>query len=312
MNGYASYSRLKIFDLEKTYGASPLTEIDPIRERMIIFSDLHRGSEGFSACEKNYLSALGHYYADGYTLAILGDADDPGREQTTQDTGPSPAAEERFAKAGRCIRIPGDSDPGPFVNGSTDPPGIRIALKNVCGAETPEEIFLTHGHNGGEPDRASVDPDGPVLDPDVRMAHDLAMHDWAASRNGRVALVAGHTHTPLFTRKLLYKTRLAYIAAAKSGDDKTAAFLKERLGYMDGLYALMEKKGLKQSERYFNPGCCSYPTGDVTGIEVAYGTIRLVCWQDESGMPRRTILDYLRIRSRELEQTDAVLEMYYH
>jgi predicted phosphodiesterase len=290
MHGYASYSRMKIFELEKTYGAAPVTVIDPIRERMIIFSDLHRGSEGFRACEKNYLSALGHYYADGYTLAMLGDADDPGHEKISKDTDASPAAEARFLEAGRCIRIQGDSDPGQSVN------GIRIALKNICGAETPEEIFLTHGHNSGE-------PDGPVLDPDARMAHDLAMHDWAASRNGRVALVAGHTHTPLFTRKLLYKTRLAYIAAAKSGDAKTAAFLKERSGYLDSLYALMEKKGLTQSERYFNPGCCSYLTGEVTGIEVAYGTIRLVCWQEERGMPRRTILDYMRIRSRELEAT---------
>ena len=29
---------------------------------------------------------------------------------------------------------------------------------------------------------------------------------------------------------------------------------------------------------YFNTGCCSFPDGDVTGLELADGAIRLVRW----------------------------------
>ncbi len=37
---------------------------------------------------------------------------------------------------------------------------------------------------------------------------------------------------------------------------------------------------------YFNSGCCSYADGDVTGIEIASGTIRLVRWLDNDGNPQ--------------------------
>jgi hypothetical protein len=29
---------------------------------------------------------------------------------------------------------------------------------------------------------------------------------------------------------------------------------------------------------YFNTGCCSFPDGDITGLEIADGEIRLVRW----------------------------------
>ncbi len=29
---------------------------------------------------------------------------------------------------------------------------------------------------------------------------------------------------------------------------------------------------------YFNSGCCCYPDGDITGIEIAHAEIRLVRW----------------------------------
>ena len=36
---------------------------------------------------------------------------------------------------------------------------------------------------------------------------------------------------------------------------------------------------------YFNAGCCSYPDGDITGLEFADGEIRLVRWHLEMGQP---------------------------
>ena len=37
---------------------------------------------------------------------------------------------------------------------------------------------------------------------------------------------------------------------------------------------------------YFNTGCCSYGDGDVTGIEISGGMIRLVRWLDDEAAPK--------------------------
>jgi len=42
---------------------------------------------------------------------------------------------------------------------------------------------------------------------------------------------------------------------------------------------------------YFNTGCCSFSDGDITGIEIESGKIRLVRWPDDQGKPRRKILE---------------------
>ena len=46
-----------------------------------------------------------------------------------------------------------------------------------------------------------------------------------------------------------------------------------------------EVEQLKPS--YFNTGCCCFPDGDVTGLEIIDGEIRLVRWPDGAGKPIR-------------------------
>ena len=41
---------------------------------------------------------------------------------------------------------------------------------------------------------------------------------------------------------------------------------------------------------YFNTGCCSFEDGDITGIEMSEGRIRLVRWPDDDGKPARKVL----------------------
>ena len=47
---------------------------------------------------------------------------------------------------------------------------------------------------------------------------------------------------------------------------------------------------------YFNTGCCSFPDGDVTGIEIDEGMVRLVRWPDDEGraLPKILVEDDLR------------------
>jgi hypothetical protein len=42
---------------------------------------------------------------------------------------------------------------------------------------------------------------------------------------------------------------------------------------------------------YFNSGCCAFEDGDITGIEIADGWIRLVRWPDDAGNPKPKILE---------------------
>ncbi len=48
--------------------------------RYIIFSDHHKGArtraDAFKQCEQTYLAALDHYYEQGFTLILLGDAEE--------------------------------------------------------------------------------------------------------------------------------------------------------------------------------------------------------------------------------------------
>jgi hypothetical protein len=52
---------------------------------------------------------------------------------------------------------------------------------------------------------------------------------------------------------------------------------------------------LEQSERpikptYYNTGCCCYPDGSITGLELVAGEIRLVRWNADNGRASRTVL----------------------
>jgi hypothetical protein len=42
---------------------------------------------------------------------------------------------------------------------------------------------------------------------------------------------------------------------------------------------------------YFNSGCCCLNDGDITGIEIADGNIRLIKWYDEEIQSKRKVLE---------------------
>jgi hypothetical protein len=41
---------------------------------------------------------------------------------------------------------------------------------------------------------------------------------------------------------------------------------------------------------YFNTGCCCYLDGDITGLEIVDGEIRLVRWPDHADRPKPQVL----------------------
>jgi hypothetical protein len=66
--------------------------------------------------------------------------------------------------------------------------------------------------------------------------------------------------------------------AAGSGDRATAAAIRAELEYARTAKRRPEEILIVSPPCYFNTGCCSFPDGDITGLEIADGELRLVRW----------------------------------
>ena len=156
--------------LENAYQAAakePL-DIDIEQARLVFLSDLHRGrgdgADDFARCERNCSAALEHYYAEGYRLFVLGDAEElweVAEEEwdSIYDTHRATFdIEQRFVNEQRYHRVFGNHDLA-WVSQDT----VNKYLTRWIGVqEVPEalqlrltrgnaalgEFYLVHGHQG--------------------------------------------------------------------------------------------------------------------------------------------------------------------
>jgi UDP-2,3-diacylglucosamine pyrophosphatase LpxH len=184
------------------------------------------------------------------------------------------------------------------------------------------ELFFIHGHQGTlESDRFAwlsrlavrylwrpfqrltrIKPPTPKRDFNLRLDQEVALHAWANQQQGLI-LISGHNHHPVFS-SISHEDRLkCKIEELKQRLDATkntaarqklqqdinekSAQLNWVLAKSDGVVLEIPKE---QKPCYFNTGCCSFPDGDITGIEIEDGKIRLVRWPDDDGNPRKKIL----------------------
>jgi hypothetical protein len=181
--------------------------------------------------------------------------------------------------------------------------GLKLRVARPEGGD-PLTIFFAHGHQGTpESDRFSMlarlpvryiwpliqrfqhaTATTPARDHALRGKHDSAMFHWAREEPGRV-LVAGHTHRPVFARstpdppaRSVAELEAALDAARSGGDAAAVRRLAIELEYAKTVRRRHAKTVTVDPPCYFNTGCCSFPDGDITGIELADGEIRLVRW----------------------------------
>ena len=195
---------------------------------------------------------------------------------------------------------------------------VREALKLRVTSQgsTVGLLFLAHGHQGTrDSDRFSgvsrlfvrhvwrplqrklrMASTTPAVDWELRGAHDTAMFEWARDHGDRPVLIAGHTHRPVFGSS---KPELE--TDRKSSEIEPELLEREAAGAGQGELARLraELEWARAEERrvrnqtpgsvsppcYFNTGCCSFGDGDITGLEIADGAIRLVRWPDRDGKP---------------------------
>ena len=117
------------------------------------------------------------------------------------------------------------------------------------------------------------------------------MYEWSATQRNLI-FISGHTHKPVFA-SLDHIDRLT-----KQLEKATAAGNTE---LANSIRADLEKRKLEYAGKrfvktmahpsYFNSGCCCFSDGDITGIEIADGFIRLVKWKIMEGDYVRQVLE---------------------
>jgi hypothetical protein len=213
--------------------------------------------------------------------------------------------------------------------------GLRVRVRRPGREDVT--LFFVHGHQGtADSDRfgwasrlfvrhvwrpiqrkTGYSATTPATDHALRAKHGRAMFAWACSRPGTV-LIAGHTHQPVFAgsqpdpppTRPIPELQAGIEAARAAGDTARAAALRAELEHARTAERRPDTATVVQPPCYFNTGCCSFPDGDATGLEIADGEIRLVRWAANLRETPRTAAGELDLSARILasERLDAVLD----
>jgi predicted phosphodiesterase len=286
---------------------------DAHKDKFIILSDQHKGARDgadiFALAEKNYLAALSYYFEKGFFYINLGDSEElwenlfitvKRHNKATFD------AEKKFLQQRRFIKLFGnhdlywDNDPlAAFNLRKIYSQDLKIhegiILKSTIN-EKPFEIFMTHGHQGDLQSDGNwfskwfvsdiwgpfqaylrINPNTPANNNQLKTVHNKMMYQWSSKRKAML-LITGHTHQPVFKSMTHLEALYANLEDAKKDkDQQTIDQIRQQI-------TKIENKGEKMPDfkgyldTYFNSGCCCFDDGDITGIEIADGCIRLVKW----------------------------------
>lgn len=275
-----------------------ILEADAAKAKFIIFSDQHKGDKSwvddFKNNEPNYLSALNYYNENNFSFVALGDTEELWKftpQQILKANENALAAEAAF-QPDRFFKTFGNHDiiwknkldvllnlKKYFTMPLVVYEGMVVKLKNPT---STLRIFLTHGHQGDVMSDNNgfstwviahiwmpfqrylrINVNTPSSDYSLRNKHNIMMSEWSGAQQN-LLLITGHTHVPVFA---------------------SGRYFNHPSNNIPG----KEQNFIKPS--YFNTGCCCFDDGDITGIEIADGFIRLIKWYDEENGCKRKVLE---------------------
>jgi len=295
-------------------------------QRYVILSDQHKGArndaDDFAGAEKNYLAALDYYFDNGFYYINLGDSEELWENNIFAVKKHNKATFEKetlFLQNQRFYKIFGNHD----LYWDNDPLA-SIQLKEIYGEkvciyegvilkagsnDNNLSIFCTHGHQGDlqsdgnwfskffvanvwEPIQAylKINPNTPAYNEQLKTVHNTLMYEWSSDKKNTI-LITGHTHQPVFESLTLLERLYQQLEIAQQKNDA------EAVKKIQSHITVQLSKGdimadyTKYKPGYFNSGCCCFSDGDITGIEIADGSIRLVKWEYDSDVPTRKILE---------------------
>jgi predicted phosphodiesterase len=304
--------------------------------KFIVFSDQHKGARDdmdvFAMAEKNYLAALDHYNQNGFTFISLGDAEELWENRLTPVKKKNKATfekERNFLNRNAFTKVFGNHD---LYWDNSPLAGINLKLifdQKICAYEgvvletmihdKSLDIFLTHGHQGDlqsdgnwfskwfvssvwAPFQAylRINPNTPANNNTLKTDHNRIMYQWSSTHKNLI-LITGHTHQPVF--KSFTELEILYDKLARAKDAKDEKLIKN-------LKMQITKRHIKGDfapdftgylDTYFNSGCCCFDDGDITGIELESGYIRLIKWEyDNVGNSQRLVLEEEKLENLKL------------
>jgi predicted phosphodiesterase len=299
--------------------------------RFIIFSDQHKGrkngADDFMPAEKNYLRALTFYDEHKFHLIALGDSEELWENtllQVMKHNQKSFDAERRFVLRNAFTKIVGNHDLDWVID-----PLAPAFLKKLYGVSIPVlegvlletslpgkvlRIFCTHGHQGDLQSDGNwfskffvtkiwaplqaylrINPNTPAYDQQLKTEHNRVMYEWAQQQSNLI-LVTGHTHQPVFESLTHFeRLQLQHRKALHEQNPEWAEAIENEMKWRSTEDTRISEEFLKTKPVYFNTGCCCYSDGDITGIEIADGAIRLIKWEETDGRTQRHILHESRL-----------------
>lgn len=299
--------------------------------KFVIFSDQHKGgrngADDFILAENNYLAALDYYDKNGYTLIGLGDCEELWENTLGKVKESYPKtfeAEKKFVERKAFVKVLGNHD----LYWGNDPfawwqlkkiynDDIKVyealILTTTIGANQLR-VFCTHGHQGDAQSDGNwfskffvariwaplqaylrINPNTAAYNTEKKTLHNEIMYEWSA-RQKDTLLITGHTHQPVFT-SLTHIERL-YKQLQRAKADKNENTIKEvetEIRKREKEFSAVSVDYLVMKPTYFNSGCCCFVDGDITGIEITDGFIRLIKWTLKDAKPHRELLEEISL-----------------
>ena len=300
--------------------------------KFIIFSDQHKGArdgaDDFMLAEPNYLAALEFYSQNDFVFISLGDNEELWENSLSQVKKHNQAtfeAEKKFIAQNAFIKIFGNHD----LYWDNDPLAW-MQLKNIYGEKIKVyegiilavsignkelQICCTHGHQGDASSDGNwfskffvaniwaplqaflrINPNTPAFNTEKKTLHNSIMYEWSAQQKERL-LITGHTHQPVF-RSLTELERLYKQFQMAKRDNNSGAIkeLEKEIRKQEKKFTAVSVDYLTMVPSYFNSGCCCFSDGDITGIEIADGSIRLIKWEMQDQKSIRIVLEEISFR----------------
>ncbi len=180
---------------------------------------------------------------------------------------------------------------------------------------SPLTIFLTHGHQGDAQSDGNwfskffvgwiwaplqallrINPNTAAYNTEKKTLHNTIMYEWSSAQKDML-LITGHTHQPVF-KSLTHIERLykQFQLATQKKDEAQLAALLDEIKKREKEFTAVAVDYMSMKPSYFNSGCCCFVDGDITGIEIENGCIRLIKWTLAEGIPARQVLEETELR----------------
>lgn len=309
-----------------------LLPINPSTESWIIFSDHHKGkrngADDFTTNEGCYLGALAYYNQQNFSYINLGDSEELWENNIfsiLKHNTHTFAAERKFIERNAYYKVYGNHDSFwrfdplafQYLKQMYGQPvkifgGLVLSLQNNGGNAL--QFFCTHGHQGDASSDGNwfsaafvtyiwgplqsflgINTNTPSAQNKLKTLHNSIMYKWSAAQN-KMALITGHTHQPVFASLThLERLLLNLETATQNGDTNEIEKIEREIPKRRNEYGYVNNAFRNMKPSYFNTGCCCYNNGNITGIELANNTIRLVKWEMHGNNAHRIVAEEMSI-----------------